>query len=219
MAEPLYSQGSDEDSPTTGLSSQIEKLSLSESNESDGSPSAGWGKGKQKGKGGAQDVWKFFEKKEGEKGRRGRGKGEREEMVNVGQFCMWVSTICKFHYKCLHFLLSTAQEKNQDHHVASFGSGTGISNLRKHLIKDHLQAWTKACSDMGIEITACSALQHIRRLEGLEDAEDDHPQYTKEADHPQYTKEAFVDALIEFIVGDDVVSTNDHIIVQFSCQS
>ena len=60
---------------------------------------------------------------------------------------------------------------------------------------------------MGIEITACSALQHIRRLEGLEDAEDD---------HPQYTKEAFVDALIEFIVGDDVVSTNDHIIVQFS---
>lgn len=75
------------------------------------------------------------------------------------------------------------------------------------MIKDHLQAWTKACSDMGIEITARSALQHIRRLGGLEDAEDD---------RPQYTKEAFVDALIEFIVGDDVVSTNDHIIVQFS---
>ena len=87
MAEPLYSQGSDEGSPTTGLSSQIEHLSLSESNESEGSPAAK--KGKQKGKGGAQDVWKFFEKREGEtQGRRGRGKGAREAVVSVCQFCM-----------------------------------------------------------------------------------------------------------------------------------
>ena len=60
---------------------------------------------------------------------------------------------------------------------------------------------------MGIEITAPSALEHIRRLEGLEDAKDE---------CPQYSKESFVDALIEFIVGDDVVSKNDYIVLQLS---
>ena len=142
------------------------------------------------------------------KGRRGEGEGEGGKRGD-GQ-CLPVLHVSikigKFHCKCLHFLLSTAQEENQDHHVASFGSGTGVSNLRKHLIKDHLQAWTKACSDMGIEITAPSALEHIRKLEGIEDAKDD---------HPQYSKEVFVDALIEFIIGDDVVSKDDHIILEF----
>lgn len=63
------------------------------------------------------------------------------------------------------------------------------------MIKDHLYAWAKACSDMGIEITAPSALAYINDLEGHEAVE-----------RPSYSKEAFVDALVEFIVGDDVVS-------------
>jgi hypothetical protein len=80
--EPLYSQGSD-DSDELLISSQLEDLSLGEGDLQE-KPR------RKKGKGGAKDVWAFFEKGEG----RGKGKGkgrkkvDGEDMVNICKFCM-----------------------------------------------------------------------------------------------------------------------------------
>ena len=112
IAEPLFSQGSDEDSPT-GLSSQIENLSLSESNESEGSLS-GLKKGKGKGKGGAKDVWKSFEKREGEKKRRGRGKGERGKERIWSVFASFACECQKFGNSTVNaYILSSVQLKRR----------------------------------------------------------------------------------------------------------
>ena len=40
------------------------------------------------------------------------------------------------------------------------------SNLRKHLMKEHLEDWVKACSEKKIDITAAAALKHINEIQG-----------------------------------------------------
>jgi hypothetical protein len=72
-----------------------------------------------------------------------------------------------------------------------------------HLLKVHLEEWTKSCADMGITITAATALKSIKKLQGQE---------MEEGEHPPYSKQGFVDALIDFIVGDDVVSDDNCIV-------
>jgi len=99
-----------------------------------------------------------------------------------------------------YFSLSTVQAHDKEHTIATFQTGTGISNLRKHLVKNHLQAWIKACSDNGITMSDAS-LEGIKGLHGDE---------IEGEEHPLFTKEAFSEALIEFVVGDDVVSKNGH---------
>lgn len=59
-----------------------------------------------------------------------------------------------------------------------------------------MEEWTKACADKGIPITAALAVQAISTHEGKDPIE-----------QQNYSKEAFTDALVEFIVGDDIVST------------
>ena len=75
----------------------------------------------------------------------------------------------------------------------------GTSNLRKHLYNDHLEQWVTACDDLEIEITAQAAIPFVKKFR-------QEPADTPlESEHPEYTKEAFVEAMIEFIVGDDQV--------------
>jgi hypothetical protein len=69
------------------------------------------------------------------------------------------------------------------------------------LINKHLDEWVKGCTEKEIPMTT-PALQAIAMIQGQEIGEDA---------HPKYSKEAFADALVEFIVGEDVVS-NDNII-------
>lgn len=85
------------------------------------------------------------------------------------------------------------------HHVSTFSPNTSTSTLRKHLINDHIEEWISSCEDLGIEITAAAAQAAIRRFRNQ-------PAETPlETNRPQYSQEAFVDALVEFIVGDDLV--------------
>jgi len=106
------------------------------------------------------------------------------------------------HSSCLFtsFYLSEANAKDKEHQIVTFQSGTGITNLRNHLTKFHLQAWTKACSDGGIKMCDAS-LETIKKFQGHDN---------EEVEHLPFTKEAFSEALMEFVVGDDVVSKNGH---------
>ena len=100
--------------------------------------------------------------------------------------------------------ISTAQEADQSHPVASFGSSTGVSNLRKHLVNIHMDEWIHLSAEKGITITATAALQAIKKHQGQE---------TEDSEHPLFSMGAFVEAIIEFIVGDDVVSNHDCVVL------
>jgi hypothetical protein len=86
--------------------------------------------------------------------------------------------------------------------VSSFGTTTGTSNLRKHLFTDHLEQWVSSCDQLKIPITAKAALPEVQKFRN-------EPADTPlESERPDYSKSAFVDALVEFIVGDDQVSVH-----------
>jgi hypothetical protein len=90
-------------------------------------------------------------------------------------------------------------ESNPSHTVADFSLTTGTSNLRKHLYNDHLEQWVSSCDSLGVKITAQAALPFVKKFR-------QEPADTPlESEHPPYSKEAFVEAILEFIVGDDQV--------------
>ena len=74
--------------------------------------------------------------------------------------------------------------------------------MRKHLFTEHIDEWVPACQDLNIWISAAAAMPSVRKF--LNEPEDT----PLESEHPKYSKEAFVDALVEFIVGDDQVCAN-----------
>jgi hypothetical protein len=90
-------------------------------------------------------------------------------------------------------------ESNPSHTVADFSLVTGTSNLRKHLYNEHLEQWVTSCDDLKIEITAQAAIPAVKKFR-------QEPVDTPlESERPEYSKEAFVEAILEFIVGDDQV--------------
>jgi hypothetical protein len=85
-----------------------------------------------------------------------------------------------------------------------FSKKTATGPLRKHLFETHLDAWISGCDELSIKILAKEAqpaVEGYRRQKGQT--------YTSpESDSTKrkpYSKEAFVDAIIEFIAGDDQV--------------
>lgn len=92
-----------------------------------------------------------------------------------------------------------AHDLDSTHSATTFGSTTSTSNLRKHLFGEHIEQWVTSCDDLKIEITAAAAKAAIRSFHNLPA---DSPLDSK---RPQYSKKAFIDALVEFIVGDDQV--------------
>lgn len=62
----------------------------------------------------------------------------------------------------------------------------------------HLDEWVAECKGLGIRITAEPAVQAMKGL-GVGVGEDD-------SEQPQYSQEAFLDSLVELIVGEDLVS-------------
>ena len=87
---------------------------------------------------------------------------------------------------------------NSSHKISTFGQTTSTSSLRKHLFTEHIEQWSNSCKDLKISITAKGALEAIRKF-------NNQPlQASSESDErPEYSKEAFIDAIVEFIVGDD----------------
>ena len=80
-----------------------------------------------------------------------------------------------------------------------FESATGTSNLRKHLYTSHLEQWVSSCQQLNLKITAKAALPVVQEFLKMPATPSLEPQQ-------EYSKEAFINALVEFIVGDDQVS-------------
>ena len=91
------------------------------------------------------------------------------------------------------------KESTSDHKITTFGRSTSVSILRKHLYKNHIEQWVTTCDDLKIPITAKSAEEPVRifRKEPVPTS--------LQAERPTYSKEAFIDAIVDFIVGDDQV--------------
>jgi hypothetical protein len=88
---------------------------------------------------------------------------------------------------------------NPSHRVSDFGITTSTSGLRKHLFTDHIGEWISSCENLKIPITAVAAVEAIRKFRK-------EPATTSlESERPQYSKEAFIDAIVDFVVGDDLV--------------
>jgi len=62
-----------------------------------------------------------------------------------------------------------------------------------------LEQWVTSCDNLGIEITAQVALPFVKKI--CQEPADT----PLESECPKYSKEAFVEAILEFIVGDDQV--------------
>ena len=103
------------------------------------------------------------------------------------------------YYNELEFRQAHAVDSTYE--IATFSSTTSTSNLRKHLFTDHIEQWVSTCDDLKIPITAVGALPSVRKFRN-EPADASTP---LESERPEYSKAAFVDALVEFIVGDDQV--------------
>ena len=69
----------------------------------------------------------------------------------------------------------------------------------KHLYGDHVKDWVTSCESLKIPITATAALAAISKFHNELVAT------PLEAEQPQYSKEAFIDAIVDFVVGDDQV--------------
>lgn len=92
------------------------------------------------------------------------------------------------------------KESNPDHTVSTFGHSTSISVLQKHLYnKIHIEQWVITCDNLKIPITAKSAEEPVRIF-----CKEPAPSLF-ESERPTYSKKAFIDAIVEFIVGDDQV--------------
>jgi hypothetical protein len=81
--------------------------------------------------------------------------------------------------------------------VIPYAMTTSVGTLRRHLYTIHPKEWSAQCKAHGIPITAKSALAAIAAFHGVEPAQDQ--------PRPQFSQERFVDALVEFIVANDLV--------------
>lgn len=106
------------------------------------------------------------------------------------------------------FIFRRIHGVNSKHRIATFGLATSTSSLRKHLFSEHIEEWSKACDELKIEITAAVALEAIRIFRNQP------PVTLLESERPQYSKEVFVDAIVDFIVGDDQVSILFYFIIK-----
>ena len=100
---------------------------------------------------------------------------------------------------CQFMCLRQLHESNSSLVVASFSSTTSTSNLRKHLYNEHLEQWVTSCDALEINITAQAAFPAIKAFRQEPD------DTLLESKRPKYSKDTFVEAILEFIVGDDQV--------------
>ncbi|KAK6996199.1 hypothetical protein R3P38DRAFT_2477759, partial [Favolaschia claudopus] len=103
-----------------------------------------------------------------------------------------------------HCIFCQQQHAANSHVKATdFGLKTGTGTLRKHLYDNHLDAWVAGCDRLKIPITAEEAqpfLADYRRRHGQSASETGS---SKTKDRKPFSHEGFVNAIVEFIVGDD----------------
>jgi hypothetical protein len=88
---------------------------------------------------------------------------------------------------------------NPKHVVTKFRSTTGLTNIRNHFVNHHIADWVAACEKFGATIHGVKAQREVRKYKDLPEPTD------LESNRPEFSREAFVNALAEFVVGDDQV--------------
>ncbi|KAJ7936657.1 hypothetical protein B0H13DRAFT_1469856, partial [Mycena leptocephala] len=93
-----------------------------------------------------------------------------------------------------------------DPHTGStkFSRTTSSGVLRKHLYEHHVDAWVEGCDKLKIPIKAKEAASHVdayrvRKHQKTGATSNSEPGKKR----TPFSQEAFVDAIVEFIVGDD----------------
>lgn len=145
--------------------------------------------------GGAKDVWTFFDPKVP------LGAQKRECL-----FCRCVHTFISF---IVYSLTTCRQQHAADPHTGStkFSASTSTGILRKHLYEHQVDAWVEGCDKVQITIKAKEAAKYVdvyrvRKHQKTGATWNSEPGKKRTA----FSQEAFVDAIVEFIVGDDQVS-------------
>jgi hypothetical protein len=100
------------------------------------------------------------------------------------------------------------KESASDHKVSSFGHSTSTSVLRRHLYANHIEQWVTICDELKIPIMAKCAEEPVRQFRK-------DPAPSAESERPTYSKEAFVDAIVDFVIGDDQVRNKIPIFWQY----
>lgn len=133
-------------------------------------------------RGKALDVWSFF---------------VCEDEENICVFCKYVIL---YYLTCVFMLIRRLRElhaANGRHRIAHFSIRTATGPLRKHLLSCHENNWVAVCKKMGITIKSAAA-------QGLTDENGEGFGYP----HRPFSNQNFVDAIIEFVIGDDLVSSS-----------
>jgi hypothetical protein len=91
---------------------------------------------------------------------------------------------------------------NPKHDIVSYGPNTSVSTVEKHLIEKHLGDWVTACEDAEIPIRGSKGQAAARKYHRLPPGTD------LENERPKFSHETFVEALTEYVVGDDQVCVN-----------
>ena len=104
----------------------------------------------------------------------------------------------------LHIYIRKIHAINKGHKVQQYEYLTSTSGLCQHLMKDHLDDWVKSCDKADIKITANKAKAvvdeyHHHQGEYVLDL-------SNPTSWPKFSKMAFVDAMVEFITAEDMVS-------------
>ena len=68
--------------------------------------------------------------------------------------------------------------------------------MRKHLYTDHIGDWVESCKSLNISVNTAAALEAVQKY---------NKEPAVESERLQYSKEAFIDAIVDFVVGDDLV--------------
>lgn len=89
---------------------------------------------------------------------------------------------------------------NAGHKVVSYSIKTTTGVIRRHLFKEHKEVWFDACKKFGFEVSGDEYKLAYTQYFSLPQK-----QPSSEESRPKFTPEGFVDALTEFIVGDDLV--------------
>jgi hypothetical protein len=131
----------------------------------------------------ALDVWSFL-------------LPEKEENLNVCVFCKCVVVFSLLHI-ALIALIREIHATNKEHDIARFSVRTATGPLRSHLFLHHRDDWIKMCGELGIKMKSW-----VSQNATNENSVINNGGYSQRP----FSKENFVDALVEFIVCDDIVS-------------
>jgi hypothetical protein len=144
----------------------------------------------------ARDVWTFY------------------ETINVPitepdssesmKFCCIFCRCVMYYFQRIffsYFMARTLATKQPRHVVAMFAPKSSTSTLRNHFILKHDVVWVQACDRLKIPIKTEAGLTCAARVRGTIPGE----HRSKDVAARPFTKAAFSEAIIEWIVGDDLV--------------